>query len=150
MKKHSSHNIVTALSSNIQTQYPLPNDSNIDFDHNIVSLIVNINKMFNSIPHNSDIRRQILKQFLPSAHSIFISFITSCNTSTISKSRTASNNILTSTFRTFKQEVNYLDFKQMETLIDDILPYQSGRNYRILTTTFKDIYHKYIKSATVI
>ena len=77
--------------------------------------------MFNSFPHNSVICKQILKQLLPSAQPLFISFITSYDTSTISKSQTASSNILTSTFRIFKQEVNYLDFKQMETLIDDIL-----------------------------
>ena len=32
MNKHNTHNIVKVLSTNIQTQYRLPKDSNTDFD----------------------------------------------------------------------------------------------------------------------
>ena len=52
------------------------------------------------------------------------------------------------TFRKFFSPKKVASFEQIETIINDIIPIQSGRNYRIIKTNFKDIYHKYIQTAT--
>ena len=132
-----SEQIKTHLSQSIKSKYPLPTTDKI-FEY-ITTLIFNIHTLFIALPPLSSLRKQLIKQLKPSLPHLFLSFICSVTKTTINKSKHATD-ITTQQINSFKSTKKIASFKQIDTILNEIAPYQSGRNYRIITTTFKHLF----------
>ena len=107
----------------------------------------NLKRVFQSIPHSSPIRKQLLKYLKHNNNINFLSKITGESPQTISKSNKSID------FNTKKQQISnnstsFLNFQQMESVLDSICPIMSGRNYRKLCITQSELYQKYLQQAT--
>ena len=136
--------VCATIISNIQSKHPL--QPSINLQQSISRLLFNLHSLFVALPHNSIFRKALLLQLSPSINTDFIAFITSLSKSTIKRSQTATN-LIKQSFRTFKIKRKLASFNQIEEIMNEICPIVSGRNYRVIRTTFSQLYQQYLTTA---
>ena len=146
-KEKKEHSTPQHLIGNITTTQTF-NQLTLDTTKTITPLIQNINTLFNTFPSNSTLKSSLLLALKPNVDPSFLSYITSQSQFSINNSDN-SKDIKKFKISYTSTKTTLLSFEQMETILDDICPVISGRNYRILETSLKFLYLQYKAKAAL-
>ena len=110
------------------------------------TIVMNAKQLLSTLPQNSDIRLPLLKQLSTNLTIKQASTTLNVSRSQISRACISNSTAIMRNRHGFKQQKRVLDKKWLSESIDRFIPTQSGRNYRLLTTSRRHKYQQYIQS----
>lgn len=111
----------------------------------IPKLITNFSNLFKQFSHNNQLRKPLINSISMGISTKIFSKIFGCSKSLISKARKSNIQILFKSYSKIRRNRIEKELQLMITIVDELLPVVSGRDYRILPITKRFLYERYIQ-----